>query len=154
MVRLTQLLHPWREPVATRPAATVLLLRDTASGIEVLMTHRSMTASFVPGAYVFPGGGVDALDASSHAHASRRPSQSDLHLTQAIAAIRESFEELGVLLARRADGSPANQSDIARLSRDEPFVEQCQTLGLTLAAHEVFVPVSYTHLTLPTIYSV
>jgi len=139
MVRLTQLLHPWREPVATRPAATVLLLRDTASGIEVLMTRRSMTASFVPGAYVFPGGGVDALDASSHAHASRRPSQSDLHLTQAIAAIRESFEELGVLLARRADGSPANQSDIARLSRDEPFVEQCQTLGLTLAAHEVFV---------------
>ena len=56
MVRPTQLLHPQREPAPTRPAATVLLLRDTAQGIEVLMTRRSTTASFAPGAYVFPGG--------------------------------------------------------------------------------------------------
>ena len=52
MVRPTQLIHPQREPVAVRAAATVLLLRDTASGIEVLMTRRSATASFAPGAYV------------------------------------------------------------------------------------------------------
>ena len=69
MVRPQQLLHPQREPAATRPAATVLLLRDTDQGIEVLMTRRSLTASFAPGAYVFPGGGIDALDASSHAQA-------------------------------------------------------------------------------------
>ncbi|NMM20467.1 MAG: MBL fold metallo-hydrolase [Rhodoferax sp.] len=139
MARPTQLLHPPREPAPTRPAATVLLLRDTASGIEVLMTRRSMTASFVPGAYVFPGGGVDALDELSHGQAKRRATQSDLHLTQAIAAIRESFEELGVLLARRADGSAADQRDIDALDRAEPFAVQCQTLGLTLAADEVFV---------------
>ena len=72
MVRPTQLLHPQREPAPVRPAATVLLLRDTPQGIEVLMTRRSMTASFAPGAYVFPGGGVDALDAAAHAQASRR----------------------------------------------------------------------------------
>jgi len=107
MVRPTQLLHPQREPAPVRPAATVLLLRDTPQGIEVLMTRRSMTASFAPGAYVFPGGGVDALDAAAHAQASRRETQSDLHLTQAIAAIRESFEELGILLARREDGTMA-----------------------------------------------
>ena len=83
MVRPTQLLHPQREPAPVRPAATVLLLRDTPQGIEVLMTRRSMTASFAPGAYVFPGGGVDALDAAAHAQASRRETQSDLHLTQA-----------------------------------------------------------------------
>jgi recombination protein RecT len=139
MVRPTQLLHPQREPAATRPAATVLLLRDSAVGIEVLMTRRAMTASFAPGAYVFPGGGVDALDAASHAQAKRRATQSDLHLTQAIAAIRESFEELGVLLARRADGSAADQRDIAALDRSAPFATQCQTRGLTLAADEVFV---------------
>ena len=50
MVRPTQLLHPQRPPAAVRPAATVLLLRDSPQGIEVLMTRRSMTASFAPGA--------------------------------------------------------------------------------------------------------
>ena len=72
MVRPQQLLHPQREPANPRPAATVLLLRDSAQGIEVLMTRRSLTASFAPGAYVFPGGGIDALDAASHAQALRR----------------------------------------------------------------------------------
>ncbi len=139
MPRPTQLLHPQREPASTRPAATVLLLRDSPSGIEVLMTRRSMSASFAPGAYVFPGGGVDASDASSHGQARRRAGQSDLHLTQAIAAIRESFEELGVLLARRADGSHADGRDIAQLERAAPFTVQCASLGLTLSADEVFV---------------
>jgi glyoxylase-like metal-dependent hydrolase (beta-lactamase superfamily II)/8-oxo-dGTP pyrophosphatase MutT (NUDIX family) len=139
MPRTTQLLHPQREPAPTRAAATVLLLRDSANGIEVLMTRRSMSASFAPGAYVFPGGGVDAADAASHAQARRRAGQSELHLTQAIAAIRESFEELGVLLARRADGSSADESDIAQLQRAAPFATQCAKLGLTLAADEVFV---------------
>jgi recombination protein RecT len=139
MARSNQLLHPPRTPVSVRPAATVLLLRDTPDGVEVLMTRRSMTASFAPGAYVFPGGGVDALDAASHGQASRRATQSDLHLTQAIAAIRQSFEELGVLLARRRDGSAADHNDIAALERSAPFAAQCQALGLTLAADEVFV---------------
>ena len=139
MPRTSQLLHAQREPAATRPAATVLLLRDGKDGVEVLMTRRSMTASFAPGAYVFPGGGVDALDAASHGQARRRASQSDLHLTQAIAAIRESFEELGVLFARHADGSMADASDIAALNRKQPFVAQCAARGLKLAADEVFV---------------
>ena len=139
MVRPTQLLYPQREPAPTRPAATVLLLRDTPEGIEVLMTRRSMTASFAPGAYVFPGGGVDASDAASHGHARRRPGQSDLHLTQAIAAIRESFEELGVLLARRADGSAPTPGDIAALHRTSALVPQCAARSLLLAADEMFV---------------
>jgi glyoxylase-like metal-dependent hydrolase (beta-lactamase superfamily II)/8-oxo-dGTP pyrophosphatase MutT (NUDIX family) len=139
MVRSTQLLHAPRSPVPLRPAATVLLLRDGASGLEVLMTRRSMTASFAPGAYVFPGGGIDAADTQCHAQATRRASQSDLHLTQAIAAIRESFEELGVLLARRANGSHAGADDITALDRKAPFAEQCAARGLTLDAAEVFV---------------
>jgi recombination protein RecT len=147
MPRTSQQLHPHREPVATRPAATVLLLRDAvdAGGIEVLMTRRSDKASFAPGAYVFPGGGIDALDATpaTHAAADRRPTQDEQHLTQAIAAIRESFEELGVLLARHADGprkgSMADAQDIAAIDRHQPFVAQCTARGLRLAADSVFM---------------
>src|SRR6218665_4147491 len=100
MPRTTQQLHPHREPVATRAAATVLLLRDApdaagAGGLEVLLTGRSAQASFAPGAYVFPGGGIEALDAGAGAQAAadRRATQSELQLTQALAAIRESIEE-------------------------------------------------------------
>jgi recombination protein RecT len=139
MVRPTQLLHPQREPVALRPAATVLLLRDGPDGLQVLMTRRSMTASFAPGAYVFPGGGVDAADAAAHTHANRRIGQNDLHLTQAIAAIRESFEELGVLFARHTDGRWADEADIAALDRKAPFAAQCAARGLHLAADQVFI---------------
>ena len=139
MVRATQLLYPWREPAPLRPAATVLLMRDTPEGPQVLMTRRSQTASFAPGAYVFPGGGIDASDADTHDIAARRATQDDLRLTQAIAAIRESFEELGVLLARHADGSPATDADIAAMDRSAPFAPQCRARGLTLAADGVFV---------------
>ncbi len=139
MPRLNQLLHPARTPATLRPAATVLLLRDSADDLEVLMTRRSDKASFVPGAFVFPGGGIDPADSQCHDLARRRPSQSDLHVTQAIAAIRESFEELGVLLARRADGSVADDSDIARLDRNAAFAPQCAALDLTLMADAVFV---------------
>ncbi|MCW5234678.1 MBL fold metallo-hydrolase [Verminephrobacter eiseniae] len=151
MPRTTQQLHPHREPVATRAAATVLLLRDApdaagAGGLEVLMTRRSAQASFAPGAYVFPGGGIDALDAGAGAHAAadRRATQSELQLTQAIAAIRESFEELGVLLARHADGRMADAQDIAAMARHQPFVAQCQACGLRLAADSVYLLAHWT----------
>ena len=115
MVRSTQLLHPPHTPTRLLSAATVLLLRDGPQGLEVLMTRRAMTASFAPGAYVFPGGGIDAADTAAHAHAKRRATQSDTHLTPAIAAIRESFEELGILLARHPNGQMASADDIAAL---------------------------------------
>jgi recombination protein RecT len=139
MVRPSQLLHAQRKPAVPRPAATVLLLRDTPQGLELLMTRRSPSASFAPGAYVFPGGVIDEADAQAHGAAARRPTQSDLRLTQALAAIRESFEELGVLLARHADGRPAGAQDIAALDRRRPFVEQCRALGLSLSADQVYV---------------
>lgn len=142
MTRPSQHLHPHREPVATRPAATVLLLRDTAQGLEVLMTRRAATASFAPGAYVFPGGTIDAQDAACHALADHRPTQTAEHLTPAIAAIRESFEELGVLLARHADGRLADASDVAALDRQAPLAEQCAARGLRLAA-DAMVPLAH-----------
>jgi len=55
-LRRDKLLHGWRDPVAPRPAATLLLVRDSNDGLQVLMTQRSPTASFAPGVFVFPGG--------------------------------------------------------------------------------------------------
>ncbi|VTU19662.1 MBL fold metallo-hydrolase [Variovorax sp. PBL-E5] len=143
MVRSAQLLHSPHEPAPLRAAATVLLLRDTPQGVEVLMTRRSSSASFAPGAYVFPGGRIDEGDAAAHAMATRRPTQSLAQLTQAVAAIRESFEELGVLLARHADGRPASAEDIAGMDRSTAastvaFAEQCAARGLRLATDQVF----------------
>jgi glyoxylase-like metal-dependent hydrolase (beta-lactamase superfamily II)/8-oxo-dGTP pyrophosphatase MutT (NUDIX family) len=140
MPRPSQLIHPQREPAALKAAATVLLLRQSAQGLEVLMTRRSQQASFAPGAFVFPGGGIDPLDGSAQVHArcSKRPDQDAQAMTQALAAIRESFEELGILLARRPDGGHAQASDIQALDRQQPFFAQCQALGLVPAADEVW----------------
>ncbi|HMN19921.1 MAG TPA: MBL fold metallo-hydrolase [Ottowia sp.] len=139
MPRSTQLLHPQREPAPALAAATVLLLRDGPHGLEVLMTRRSLSASFAPGAYVFPGGGIEAGDGAAHDQATRRPAQSAAHLTQAIAAIRESFEELGVLLARQVDGAPVPPATLAQFDRHAPLLPQCVAHGLRLAAADVYV---------------
>ena len=127
MVRPSQHLFTQREPATPRPAATVLLLRDAPQGLEVLMTRRSMTASFAPGAYVFPGGGIDAADAGWPSPS--RPGQGSLQRAQAVAAIRESFEELGILLARHADGAPAGPSDIAALTTSGLFEVTVKIFG-------------------------
>ena len=103
------------------------------------MTRRSMSASFAPGAYVFPGGGIEPSDAQSHALAKRRHTQTDERLTQAMAAIRESFEELGVLLATHPDGRMADMNDIATFDRLQPLAPQIQSRGMQLAADQVFV---------------
>jgi recombination protein RecT len=142
MVRPTQQLHPPREPAAVLPAATVLLLRDTPEGIEVLMTRRSAGASFAPGAYVFPGGRIEEADAVAQAVARRRPTQSDLQLTQSVAAVRECFEELGVLLARHPDGRAVDPAVVAAMDRSTTsaiaLVDQCAAHGLLLATDQVY----------------
>jgi recombination protein RecT len=122
MPRSSKQLHVWREPAQLKPAATLILLRDVvkpdgSTNIEVLMTKRSMTASFAPGAYVFPGGGLDPEDFKA-AGTSILPKP--VHETAtiealAVASIREAYEELGILLAN------ANSSE---LDRDLPLLEQ------------------------------
>src|SRR6476646_1677013 len=143
MVRPTQLIHPPREPAPVPAAATVLRRRDTPEGVEVLMTRRSSTASFAPGAYVFPGGRIDEGDTPARAIATRRRTQSRLQLTQAIAAIRESFEELGVLLAHHPDGRPVSAEEVAAMDRGTAsttvaFADQCVARGLLLSTDKVF----------------
>ena len=95
---------------ALRPAATVMLIRDVADGIEVFMLQRTHSAAFAGGMYVFPGGRVDATDGTDEleafcdglddAQASGLLQIPRGGLAYWVAAIRECFEEAGVLLAR------------------------------------------------------
>ncbi|HKJ93945.1 MAG TPA: hypothetical protein VJ957_12320 [Longimicrobiales bacterium] len=95
-------------PAVPEPAATVVLLRDGAAGPEALLLRRQRTAGFVPGAWVFPGGRVDAADSAPELL--RRVAGLPRVLVPGIpfwtAAIREVFEETGVLLARDGAGDP------------------------------------------------
>jgi len=100
---------PSEPPPAVRPkdAATVVLLRDVPAGIEVFLQRRVAGMPFAGGMTVFPGGGVDARDSAAVAWAGPPPSWwaarfgCDTALAQALvcAAVRETFEESGVLLA-------------------------------------------------------
>jgi len=100
-------------------AATVMLLRDAPdgpSGIEVFMLRRTANAVFGAGMFVFPGGRVDEIDGSADVGAcvrglddvtaSKRLGLESGGLSFWMAAVREAFEEAGVLLAQRIDGGP------------------------------------------------
>jgi recombination protein RecT len=141
-VRPSKYLHDWHEPATPRAAATVLLLRDAPSGLQVLMTRRSATASFAPGAYVFPGGALDESDGSKEAMSlsAVRPGQSPQQRAFSVAAIREAFEELGILLAYRPDGALARQRDLALFDRAQQadFLAQVQAHGFRLAVDQVY----------------
>lgn len=140
MQRSDQLLHSQTVPAKPLPAATLLLLRDRPQGgWEVLITRRSDRASFAPSMYVFPGGGIEPQDADIPADtAIFRPDTDAPTRAASIAALRETFEEMGVLLANRADGSPANQADIDTLDRHAPLWPQLQAHGLQLNAAAVW----------------
>jgi 8-oxo-dGTP pyrophosphatase MutT (NUDIX family) len=83
-------------------AATVLLLRDGAKGLEVLMITRHAEAVFAGGALVFPGGRQDAEDAAPalKAHCRAVPGADAAQMALRVCAIRETYEEAGLLLAR------------------------------------------------------
>ncbi|HRA78037.1 MAG TPA: MBL fold metallo-hydrolase [Burkholderiaceae bacterium] len=140
-VRPEKQLHPWREGVAPRPAATILLLRDTSAGPQVLLTRRSPTASFGPGAHVFPGGALDDRDASPRALelAHARDDQDAEILAYATAAAREAFEELGILLARGRGDAASIAALARRLDRgpDADLFEQIAANQLRLALDEI-----------------
>src|SRR3972149_2164040 len=97
-----------------RPAATIILLRDLSDGPEAFMLQRTRSAAFLPGAYVFPGGALDATDHDaraarrvrglSDARASAQLGLGHGGLAYWIAAARECFEEAGILLATDAAG--------------------------------------------------
>jgi 8-oxo-dGTP pyrophosphatase MutT (NUDIX family) len=141
--------------VTPREAATVMLVRD-APQLEVFMLRRNVAVEFMGGAYVFPGGAVDAGDRApellGRCHGrddSSASTQLGMHAGGMgfwVAAIREAFEEAGVLLARSAatslpvdldDPSAAARFEAARRAvgaGERPFVEVVEDEDLLLDA--------------------
>ncbi|HWC79726.1 MAG TPA: NUDIX hydrolase [Pseudonocardiaceae bacterium] len=117
-----------RTPVTPKDAATVVLARDGAAGIEVFLLRRVVGMAFAGGMTVFPGGGVDKRDAdASVAWAGPSPEwwaqrfDAPIGLARALvcAAVRETFEESGVLLAGSgSDAVVADTTEFAGARRD------------------------------------
>lgn len=129
---------PQRGPAEARPAATILLLRD-APAFEVLMVERHHQIDFASGALVFPGGKTHAgdQDPAWADHCRGWDQFDDEQRTLRIAAIREAFEEAGILLAERLDGStlgeacdPAVREAVDRGER--AFLDVVRELGARL----------------------
>ena len=127
--------NPPASPAAARPAATLVLLRDGDHGPQVLLLRRTRRAGFVPGAYVFPGGTVDTVDADPRvlervdgptpdAAADRLGLRGGAPpaISYYVTALREAFEETGILVGKRSDGSrprTAADDDGVRAVRDD-----------------------------------
>jgi 8-oxo-dGTP pyrophosphatase MutT (NUDIX family) len=137
-------------PVA-RPAATVVLLRDSPHGVEAYLLRRVTTMAFAAGMHVFPGGTVDPRDADMAlqwagppptAWESRLTAETALVRSLTCAAVRETFEESGVLLAGPSPDDvvadttgPLWETDrAALLDRSLAFAELLDRRGLVLRA--------------------
>lgn len=142
--------------MAIRPAATLALVRDAlassdradkdGAGIEILLLQRTWDAAFLPGYYVFPGGAVDQEDARGRPHAAG-PQDTEISHTMSLgeggtdymlAAVRECFEEAGVLIAVDADRRTVNADHAVHGDRKAvfsgalPLAELCQRHTLTI----------------------
>jgi len=131
-----------------RAAATILLLREVAAQVEVLMVRRHANLAFMAGMWVFPGGSLHAADSSDDALAlldldavTRRMNMLDLQggamtAKQAaglvFAACRETFEETGVLLAKTSQGEPPAASMIEQLQTQRTAVSKDANLFIGL----------------------
>ena len=104
-------------PAAPRDAATIMVLRAApgGAGVEVLMLRRTAAMKFAPGAYVFPGGSVDPADynadigwhgPSAAEFGDRLGASTEVARALVCAAVRETFEESGVLLAGAPGAGP------------------------------------------------
>ncbi len=124
-------------------AATVALLRDGANGLEVFLMRRALEASVLGGVHVFPGGKLDVADALTvhrldrdaaalHAALDEPELSPPLAAALHVAAIRELFEEAGVLLAT-GTGGPWQPTAQGAPPRDVPFETMLDTLDLRLA---------------------
>lgn len=124
------------------PAATILLLRDEPS-FEVLMIERHKDISFAGGAMVFPGGKIDPGDGDKGwaDHCDGLNAIIEEERAPRIAAIREAFEETGVLLARDENGALLRDERVATLQSwrrrietdDAQFIALAKQEGLRLA---------------------
>ncbi len=120
-------------PPIPRDAATVLIFREERAGFEVFMVRRSRASPFVPDVFVFPGGAVDPEDAHLAADAS-------LDKTLTVTAVRESFEEGGILFAEPApDLEALVTARSALLKGERTFTQTLDALGVRLAPAQLIL---------------
>jgi glyoxylase-like metal-dependent hydrolase (beta-lactamase superfamily II)/8-oxo-dGTP pyrophosphatase MutT (NUDIX family) len=135
-----------------RLSATIVVVRDGDRGLEVLLSRRAESSDHTSGAWVFPGGILDPADRAAHgacvgvddAEASRRLGVEQGGLDFWVAAIRECFEESGLLFAYTAAGSlvDLDGSDAARMAawrgalhrRERSIAALCESESIRLAA--------------------
>ena len=132
-------------PVTPLPAATILLLRDGARGLEVLMIERHTRISFAGGALVFPGGKVDAEDRLLLAHCVA-DAEGDTLISR-IAAIREAYEEARILLAHHTGSTDLMSADEVHAFHEHyvrtgDFLSTVLATGVTLAT-DLLVPIAH-----------
>lgn len=102
---------PPSTPAAARPSATVMLVRDAPDGLEIFMVVRDRQVDMASGAVVFPGGKIDPDDTAPAWLGLQAPKAPDLAYW--IAAVRETYEESGLLLANHSDSGAAVAADHA-----------------------------------------
>jgi glyoxylase-like metal-dependent hydrolase (beta-lactamase superfamily II)/8-oxo-dGTP pyrophosphatase MutT (NUDIX family) len=130
------------------PAATLIVVRDAANGLEVLLLRRADSKTFAGGAWIFPGGKVDADDRHLHAcseglddaTASARLNVPHNGLDYYLAAIRECFEEAGLLFVSSEPNTIKPHLDEWRLELrrgERNFQSLCSEYGLKLAADQL-----------------
>lgn len=157
------------DSVLIEPAATLVLVRDSADGPQVLMQQRNPKAVFVGGAWVFPGGKLDTNDSAAvwqslasdfseneafqildlnhsnspynadqiHAHEAKAPTQTKA-LAYWIAALREAFEEAGLLLVKETVSQAQRDQWRAQLLREKITWQQLiEDNQLTPATHQL-----------------
>lgn len=133
--RPEQLLWPAQRPVPPRKAASVIFVRPnlafqtnpSAADYEILLTQRTNKASFAPSAWVFAGGCIDeddALDGKNQHQINALPTIGLEHLPHALhsaarAALREAFEELGLLCVARTDNGQVIQAGDFKTSLED-----------------------------------
>ena len=118
-------------PATPRPAATAVLVREGPAGPEVLLLRRNLATRFAPGAYVFPGGAVDMADGDAQLAGQwdgltpeaatarlRLPAEAEpAAIAYYGAAVRETLEETGLLVAAAAEQLPERPPGDARTAR-------------------------------------
>jgi len=108
------------------PAATILMLRDGPSGLEVFMVVRHHQIDFASGALVFPGGKLAIGDTAPEVRGlcDGADDLDDTLLALRVAAVREAFEESGVLLARDENGGLIDGERLSALEGDRPKLDK------------------------------
>jgi glyoxylase-like metal-dependent hydrolase (beta-lactamase superfamily II)/8-oxo-dGTP pyrophosphatase MutT (NUDIX family) len=130
-----------------RPAATLVLTKDTVDGLQVLLLQRTWEAVFMPGYHVFPGGAVDDDESHGREHI-HGPEDASISQTMSLneggadymlAAVRECFEEAGVLVAQDRDGRLVSADHPIHQARHDLFQSRV-SLAELCRQHELTIP--------------